>query len=299
MSVNIENLKSHGDSIVRSEHTVSELRQRGWLLQLEKAMLDQATKPGVASLSGGASSPESDPITDNSAVSASAESPTNAHSNHSGTVRDNSAHTAATEARPTSAGDPILDKLPNTVASMTANGNVLFAGTSTLPRTIEAAWRVTQTSGLTDIRNVTAPEHQLLSRMSPTQISVAPAPGNSEKDDESLLPQAEFDEHRSNTFVATDSSPSEEYARRLIHIYYGPEGIQAWIRDAQLELPQAENVALMLGSELQAYGYKVTELTVNGKRIAHESDEDGVGKLKQDIPTPVEQTRTPLRSKKH
>jgi hypothetical protein len=58
---------------------------------------------------------------------------------------------------------------------------------------------------------------------------------------------------------------SEPWQQREFHLYQGADGVQAWIRDAELNPAQIFAVAQGLKSELQQTGLKLKQLTVNGK----------------------------------
>jgi hypothetical protein len=58
-----------------------------------------------------------------------------------------------------------------------------------------------------------------------------------------------------------------EFDKRLIHLFSGPDGMHAYIRDAELGAAQMRSVAAALSTELALAGQALTTLTVNGKRI--------------------------------
>lgn len=59
----------------------------------------------------------------------------------------------------------------------------------------------------------------------------------------------------------------ENYARSLLHVYCGADGVHAWLRDASLSQAQVRKVAQGLASELAVSGAPLAALTVNGKKI--------------------------------
>jgi hypothetical protein len=59
----------------------------------------------------------------------------------------------------------------------------------------------------------------------------------------------------------------ETYAPRQLHLYRGEDGVQAWIRDAELNGPGARQVIQAVGDELRNMGAQLTALTLNGKKI--------------------------------
>lgn len=59
-----------------------------------------------------------------------------------------------------------------------------------------------------------------------------------------------------------------EFDKRLMHLFSSPDGMHAYIRDAELGAAQIRSVAVALGMELAASGQSLSTLTVNGKRIS-------------------------------
>jgi hypothetical protein len=71
---------------------------------------------------------------------------------------------------------------------------------------------------------------------------------------------------QADTGAAARAEPTE-FDKRLMHLYAGPDGMHAYIRDAELGAAQMRSVAAALSTELAASGQSLTTLTVNGKRI--------------------------------
>ncbi|MEN9868604.1 MAG: hypothetical protein RL748_4194 [Pseudomonadota bacterium] len=63
--------------------------------------------------------------------------------------------------------------------------------------------------------------------------------------------------------------PGEEqiWTRRQLHVYQHAEGVQAWLRDADLDPAQIVQVAQAMGLELSNAGYKLKALSVNGRKV--------------------------------
>ncbi|HYD61588.1 MAG TPA: hypothetical protein VEC35_14580 [Noviherbaspirillum sp.] len=61
---------------------------------------------------------------------------------------------------------------------------------------------------------------------------------------------------------------SEAYARRKLHLFHTEDGVQAWIRDTDVTEPGVYAIASALNAELAASGLKLSALTFNGKRLA-------------------------------
>jgi hypothetical protein len=66
---------------------------------------------------------------------------------------------------------------------------------------------------------------------------------------------------------AAPTADAAEFDKRLMHLFSGPDGMHAYIRDAELGAAQMRSVAAALSTELAAGGRSLTTLTVNGKRI--------------------------------
>ncbi|WUR12436.1 hypothetical protein E7V67_022450 [[Empedobacter] haloabium] len=63
--------------------------------------------------------------------------------------------------------------------------------------------------------------------------------------------------------AATD----EQYGKNLLHLFHGEDGVQAYIRDAELSGAQMRAVAQALAAELGAGGTRLAGLTINGRRL--------------------------------
>jgi len=66
---------------------------------------------------------------------------------------------------------------------------------------------------------------------------------------------------------AASTADPAEFDKRLMHLFSGPDGMHAYIRDAELGAARMRSVAAALSAELAAGGRSLTSLTVNGKRI--------------------------------
>ncbi len=60
----------------------------------------------------------------------------------------------------------------------------------------------------------------------------------------------------------------EDYASRLLHVYRGADGVQAWIRDASLDAASLPGLAEAMVDQLGDAGARLAALTVNGRRLA-------------------------------
>jgi|GEM_PF-2600399 len=67
--------------------------------------------------------------------------------------------------------------------------------------------------------------------------------------------------------AAPDAAEGEEYSKNLLHLFHGEDGVQAYIRDAELTGAQMRAVAQALAAELGGSGTRLAALTVNGRRL--------------------------------
>jgi hypothetical protein len=66
---------------------------------------------------------------------------------------------------------------------------------------------------------------------------------------------------------APHEAEGEPFEKRLMHLFHGADGVQAWIRDAELGAAQARGLALALANELAGGGNRLAALTVNGRKV--------------------------------
>lgn len=69
-----------------------------------------------------------------------------------------------------------------------------------------------------------------------------------------------------------EREPVDDYAARLLHVYQGADGVQAWVRDAGIGAAQSLLLARGMADELNNAGSRLSELTVNGKKIVSDGD---------------------------
>lgn len=72
---------------------------------------------------------------------------------------------------------------------------------------------------------------------------------------------------------------SEAYQRRKLHLFHSEDGVHAWIRDVDVSEAGVQAIASALYAELATSGLKLAALTLNGRRLANlfpneRSDED-------------------------
>jgi hypothetical protein len=68
-------------------------------------------------------------------------------------------------------------------------------------------------------------------------------------------------------------APGEEYEKQLLHLFHGDDGVQAYIRDAELTGARLRAVAQSLAVELGGSGTRLSGLTVNGRRVSLAADD--------------------------
>ncbi|SFV16645.1 hypothetical protein [Pseudoduganella namucuonensis] len=83
------------------------------------------------------------------------------------------------------------------------------------------------------------------------------------------MPPPELDETEAPQRHAPESPEpaGEPIAKKLLHLYHGADGVQAWIRDAELNAAQVRSLAQALAGELNTSGQRLAALTVNGRKV--------------------------------
>ncbi|KRB99153.1 hypothetical protein [Duganella sp. Root198D2] len=62
-------------------------------------------------------------------------------------------------------------------------------------------------------------------------------------------------------------APGEPFEKKLLHLFYGRDGVHAFVRDAELQAEQMRSLAQNLASELGGEGRRLASLTVNGRKV--------------------------------
>jgi hypothetical protein len=96
----------------------------------------------------------------------------------------------------------------------------------------------------------------------PLGITAPPAPERAEPP----VSSAEAAEANAAEEPAPSAEP-EAFDKRLMHVFVQPDGVHAFIRDAELGAAQMRSVALMLSAELAVAGQSLAALTVNGRTV--------------------------------
>lgn len=86
--------------------------------------------------------------------------------------------------------------------------------------------------------------------------------------DHGALAEAGVDMDERTPGGAETPADGAQFDKRLMHLFAGPDGTHAYIRDAELGAAQARSVAAAIGTALAGSGQPLTALTVNGKRIS-------------------------------
>jgi hypothetical protein len=110
----------------------------------------------------------------------------------------------------------------------------------------------------------------------PIGLGMAPAAATQAMPDEAASEAGASDAAASTP----DALDGETYDKNLMHLFYGEDGVQVWIRDAQLTQAPAGVVAQAMTAEMRAAGTKLVALTINGRRVATPvaaQDEEGGG----------------------
>ncbi|HEY0588446.1 MAG TPA: hypothetical protein VGD52_20095, partial [Pseudoduganella sp.] len=89
----------------------------------------------------------------------------------------------------------------------------------------------------------------------------------------------------------------EPFEKKLLHLYYGRDGIHAWLRDAELQAGQMRSLAQALATELGGEGRRLASLTVNGRKVdtapaLARRDDDMAHEMTQDAAPATTTTRS-------
>lgn len=97
----------------------------------------------------------------------------------------------------------------------------------------------------------------------------AQAPGNA------APPETEPDGTRDGAAASFASDEREPYGLRNLHVMIGADGVQAWVRDAQLAPERGQMVAQAIAAQFIEQGTAVVSVTVNGRNYGTRPAADG------------------------
>ncbi len=301
MTINLESLTTQLPQLGRGSAVPLQARQQQWLYELEQALLargakkpaqpdgsdddsrpqmaeeaPQAKAPGLRERRAGSSDTPA-AMAAGSGVSAvlpqgqAADAPVDGQVLGAASAAS-TADIAATAPTPAQAGK--LAAVPQTgrdaalpVSGVHAQGMATVAGgvqpgaLAVLLRPTGAA--IVAEATLPSVAKAGAPMAMSLS------LGAAMAPNLSGGRETGLLAAAEQPDAQPQ---AAGGAEGDDYADRLLHVYRGVEGVQAWVRDASLGQAQAYMLAQSLAAELGSTGERLAALTINGRRLALPSD---------------------------
>lgn len=121
----------------------------------------------------------------------------------------------------------------------------------------------------------------------PAPVSaIAPSPGGVPAA-RGAAPEVEGQAAEAAPAAPQAEAPGEPFDKKLMHLFYGQDGIHAWVRDAELQAGQLRRLAQELAAELGGEGQRLASLTVNGKKVAAGGEARNAGDAQQQAPAPV------------
>ena len=266
----------------QSEHRLTEGRQGRWLYELEQALLLKSEKKPVTA------APE------RAAVSEQAATPEPAVGDgqgFAGVGMDGAgggdgaipppASAAAVKAEVGEAGTaaPVASAPPG-AAIVAASASAALAMAADQPQTMTAVPALSLAAYAAAGGTAQRPASEVVaSGIQPVQESKAAmmaglqwsAPAVAGMASPAAEPAAS-EEQAAPASAPPEQEPVDDYAARLLHVYQGADGVQAWVRDAGIGAAQSLLLARGMADELNHVGTRLSELTVNGKKIVSAGD---------------------------
>lgn len=296
MAINMDAVKVQPSLLGRIDRKQNDVRQGGWLHQLEQAWLEEGAQPDADS--GRERAP---------AAVGGAHHPPAVHAGRTAAATGQTAPAAGAafdgvEAAVPRQLSPLLtgiaaapaDSRPQAAAATTATQSVArqagVAGTMTpaAPSPPQLSAMLSQPAA--QAVNALAAYAQAVGPVQPPTatdsaaddvVAASPNPGAtsgpglspaSALDDAGRSPSTQVEvevEVREDTPEPTaHPEPVDDYASRLLHVYHGADGVQAWVRDLALAPEQVQGLAQLMAAELSGAGTRLAALTVNGKKLA-------------------------------
>jgi len=278
----------------QSEHRLTEGRQGRWLYELEQALLLKSEKkpvtaaPERAAVSEQAATPELD-TGGNQGVSGAGKAMASAGGSHGASAQ---LPTAATTASTTAKAEVEVDEAGPAAAPVASAklGAPLVGG----PAPAALAMAIDQPGTMTAVQATPAlslaayaaaggassrpASEGVVGGIQPAQESkpamMAALHWSAQTDAGAALPaeSAAPEEEAAPASAPPEQEPVDDYAARLLHVYQGADGVQAWVRDAGIGAAQSLLLARGMADELNNAGSRLSELTVNGKKIVSDGD---------------------------
>jgi hypothetical protein len=263
MAINLEQIPGATAPLLeRLDRQDAQARQDRWMLELERAALASSAKKlrGGKPRDEAAAAPQA-PLQPADAEPASATAAARA----TGGSGSAGAQTGADAARPGSYAQAGAMPLPalRMAASPAGGADAMAAAVPTgmpavaaVPATAAPSSVTAAAAGAID----TSARRHAGASLSAFGWTAAPAPDHAA--------QAGVDMAGRAASGAAPMADGAQFDKRLMHLFAGPDGTHAYIRDAELGAAQARSVAAALGAALADSGQALAALTVNGKRIS-------------------------------
>jgi hypothetical protein len=295
MTINLDTLRIYADANGSGQGARAAVQADGWLLALERAFLADSSQPDNAQLtsSNDANEGQGEGNTQNNMQNISAVLATTSEASQmplltSTGLEDASMNYSApamnmTQKLPvnTNAADTIHSESKGTLvsrqtSSVAAALRDMSASLSTVrPQTVlsqadvahKQKFSISLGAGQKNIETVplaAVVDHTIPEITMPLQLALKLSAQLGSAIDREEQSTASFGTNGKANELSEDGEP---YEVAQMHLYQGPDGVQAWIRDAALSEQQGYSVAQNLSNELTASGLRLSMLTVNGKAL--------------------------------
>jgi len=242
------------DHLIGSKQQLAEVRRRGWLLELERALLTLESSSHAAGHEFSATVKEIEQ---------------DSHANHG--QNSDSVLTLSVDISPESRDFNIDAQMVWPRSSVTPIKRELAAGQNHLPHALFSLYGESQAKM----------EGQLVGDAMPPEIEfVSPAVAwtktpidtlaglkntmSALTEQEQLFPTDQLD---GSNFSEEIQSDLIHYSRRQLHLHRNIQGAQVWIRDAYLTKSDANSILSTLARTLGDAGIRLATLTLNGKKV--------------------------------
>jgi hypothetical protein len=274
MAINLDPAQSASPSAGRLDRHDAEARQDRWMMELERAMFSTSAKKqgAVVPQSGQGSAHQETARPDGADTGQGSASAREAGRQASNVQTDQHAPAETASARAHANPQGAL------VAGVRAQGNAsVGAGFSAGATAANGPLAGSRSNLAASLSTLTAPsvssEQASTVQLEQAKPSAASSPalfGQSAEPVPNNTDAATLGPDMAEQAGAGTGEPADaaEFDKRLMHLFAGPDGMHAYIRDAELGAAQARSVAAALDVELALSGQPLATLTVNGKRVA-------------------------------
>lgn len=287
MTSNLEIPASYaGGASLRADCQTASVRHSGWMLELERALLElnAAKRPSEAECGGANERCDVGGRCNPDDVRNASLSP-NAETGRTPALSSSAQHDAGNARRTT---DGTRDELTSHRVGNDARASLSDLGTgrsqgtfgtdamsqvSEMPLLGEAGGvhRAAQGGIAAEAKNTQQPNAiakpaSHIGAALPGERTPPPADTGTAADSQDTSGAGDADQTRRPIDLPHADQP---YALRQLHLYHAKDGVHAWIRDADLAEFQVHAIAAAVHGELNGAGLKLTALTLNGKKIAN------------------------------